>query len=61
VRLEVRDDGVGFKVPAHLGGWIDANQLGFLGTRARANELGGELEVCLDATGVRDSGLQITP
>jgi signal transduction histidine kinase len=45
VRLEVRDDGVGFEVPAHLGGWIDANRLGLVGMRARAAELGGELRV----------------
>jgi signal transduction histidine kinase len=45
VRLEVHDDGVGFEVPAHLGGWIDANRLGLLGMRARAHELGGDLKV----------------
>jgi two-component system sensor histidine kinase NreB len=45
VRLEVHDDGLGFEVPAHLGGWIDANRLGLLGMRARTKELGGELEV----------------
>ncbi len=45
VRLEVHDDGVGFEVPAHLGGWIDANRLGLLGMRARAKELGGDLKV----------------
>jgi signal transduction histidine kinase len=45
VRLEVRDDGVGFEVPAHLGGWIHANRLGLLGMRARAKELGGDLKV----------------
>ena len=45
VRLEVHDDGVGFEVPAHLGGWIDANRLGLLGMRARAEEVGGRLRV----------------
>ena len=45
VRLEVRDDGIGFAVPAHLGDWIDANRLGLVGMRARATELGGDLEV----------------
>ena len=45
VRLEVHDDGVGFEVPTHLGGWIDANRLGLLGMRARAKELGGDLKV----------------
>lgn len=45
VRLEVRDDGIGFELPAHLDGWIDANRLGLIGMRTRAKELGGGLEV----------------
>jgi signal transduction histidine kinase len=45
VRLEVHDDGVGFEMPPHLGGWIDANRLGLPDMRARAIELGGDLDV----------------
>lgn len=45
LHLEVHDDGIGFDVPVHLGGWIDANRLGLLGMRARAQEFGGQIEV----------------
>ncbi len=45
VCLEVRDDGVGFEVPRYYDGWLDANRLGLVGMRARAKELGGDLEV----------------
>jgi signal transduction histidine kinase len=45
VHLEVYDDGIGFDVPIHLGGWTDANRLGLLDMCARAKELGGQLDV----------------
>jgi len=41
VRLEVRDDGVGFDVPKYLGGLIDQGRLGLAGMRERAEEVGG--------------------
>jgi signal transduction histidine kinase len=39
--LEVRDDGNGFEVPAHLGGYVGSGKLGLVSMRERAEEVGG--------------------
>jgi len=45
LRLEVRDDGVGFEVPAHLGGYVGKGRLGLVSMRERAGEVGGTCEI----------------
>jgi signal transduction histidine kinase len=45
VCLEVRDDGVGFEVPAHLGGYVGKGRLGLVSMRERAEEVGGTCEI----------------
>jgi len=47
VRLVVKDDGVGFEVPAHLGSLIDQQHLGLVGMRERAEGVGGSF--CLES------------
>lgn len=42
VHLEVRDDGVGFAVPEHLGGLASDGHSGLLGMRERILSIGGE-------------------
>jgi signal transduction histidine kinase len=43
--LEVRDDGIGFDVPAHLGGYVGRGRLGLVSMRERAEEVGGTFEI----------------
>jgi len=43
--LEVRDDGIGFEVPAHLGGYVGKGRLGLVSMRERAEEVGGTFEI----------------
>jgi len=43
--LEVRDDGVGFEVEAHLGGYVGKGRLGLVSMRERAEEVGGTCEI----------------
>ena len=45
VCLEVRDDGVGFEVPAHLGGYVGKGRLGLVSMRERAEEVGGSCKI----------------
>jgi signal transduction histidine kinase len=45
LRLEVCDDGVGFEVPAHLGGYVSKGKLGLVSMRERAEEVGGTCEI----------------
>jgi signal transduction histidine kinase len=45
ISLEVRDDGVGFDVPAHLGPYVDGGHLGLVSIREWAEEVGGEWQV----------------
>lgn len=45
VRLEVSDDGQGFEVPPHLGGFVGQGRLGLVGMRERAEKLGGTCRV----------------
>jgi signal transduction histidine kinase len=45
VRLEVRDDGVGFDVPVYLGPYVERGHLGLVGMRERAAEVGAQLHV----------------
>ncbi|HSQ08905.1 MAG TPA: GAF domain-containing sensor histidine kinase, partial [Chromatiaceae bacterium] len=43
--LEVRDDGIGFEVPRHLGGYVGKGKLGLVSMRERAEEVGGTCEI----------------
>ncbi len=45
VCLAIRDDGVGFEAPAHLGGHMGQGRLGLVGMRERAMEVGGSFEI----------------
>ena len=45
VSLEVRDEGVGFEVPGHLGGYVGKGRLGLVSMRERAEEVGGTCEI----------------
>lgn len=45
LHLEVRDDGVGFEVPAHLGGYVGKGRLGLVSMRERAEEVGGTCRI----------------
>lgn len=45
VRLEIKDDGIGFEMPDHLGFLIDQQHLGLVGMQERAEEIGGSLKI----------------
>jgi len=45
VCLEVWDDGVGFEVPAHLGGHAGQGRLGLASMRERVEEVGGTWDI----------------
>jgi signal transduction histidine kinase len=45
IRLVVRDNGVGFQEPRHLGHHIDGHQFGLFNMRARASDVGGKLKL----------------
>jgi signal transduction histidine kinase len=45
VRLGIKDNGIGFKVPPVLSSFYAMNKLGMIGMQERAELLGGKLEV----------------
>jgi signal transduction histidine kinase len=45
LRLSVRDNGVGFEVPRHLGTYLDGYRFGLHNMRARASDVGGTFEL----------------
>jgi len=45
VRLEIRDDGVGFQVPDLFGPYVRRNRLGLMGMHIRAQRVGGALQL----------------
>lgn len=45
VRLDIKDNGIGFKVPPVLSSFYAMNKLGMIGMQERAELLGGKLEV----------------
>jgi signal transduction histidine kinase len=45
VRLEIRDHGIGFEMPEHLGFLIDQQHLGLVGMQERAEEIGGSFKL----------------
>jgi signal transduction histidine kinase len=45
LRLEIRDDGLGFEVPDRMGTFVDRGHLGLIGMRERATSVGGQFSV----------------
>jgi signal transduction histidine kinase len=45
IHLSVRDNGVGFEEPRHLGKHIDGHRFGLFNMRARASDVGGKFEL----------------